>query len=454
MTAENRTSMPAAIDKGARRALLLIAALHVLISLVVIPFLGPRLASSYGQEKSSDGYDLLAASLDAGHGYRFYPDTAPTLMREPGYPLLLAAVQLVFGSSFATIRCTNLVLTLLTAFLTTHLMRHLMPESSRARSLAPAALFLLHPGVLLAENRGGVELIFAFLLVLFALTIARALESRRDLDFVLSGVVLGITVLVRSTPMLFPFLFAPWFIFHAPGARGRLTAFRQLAWVVLAMAFVLTPWTIRNYRLVGRVVPTASVMGISAQAGQYINEHLFDGRPFWILDREASRIRSQEAMRLGIPFEGGADSYYQMFYKSRDEIRFSDELLHQTVTKYRQDPGLYLRVCAQNALNFWIAGKTWLATGLNAIIQIPLLVFALLGVKLLFRRGRRQVLIMLLVLMSGILAIHIAVLAQARYSIPLMPFVSVLACIGAVGLRRNPTSFPDQATVISSRSAS
>ncbi len=57
---------------------------------------------------------------------------------------------------------------------------------------------------MIAESRGGVEMLFAFLITLLLLTILKAIESNSWQDYLISGLVLGITVSVRSTPMLFP----------------------------------------------------------------------------------------------------------------------------------------------------------------------------------------------------------------------------------------------------------
>ena len=58
------------------------------------------------------------------------------------------------------------------------------------------------------------------------------------------------------------------------------------------MVMILTmiaSWIARNYMLTGKFIPTGSVLGVSAQAGQYIGKHQFEGKPYWILDREAAR---------------------------------------------------------------------------------------------------------------------------------------------------------------------
>src|SRR6266851_602467 len=122
---------------------LLIVIVNVAILFIVIPGVSYRLASFYSQDLHSDGYNQLAANLAEGNGYRFYPDTARTLMREPGYPIFLAGLLLVFGRSFAVVKLANMCLALTAAWLMTPIARKLSPN--RALTVLPSLLFLFHP---------------------------------------------------------------------------------------------------------------------------------------------------------------------------------------------------------------------------------------------------------------------------------------------------------------------
>jgi hypothetical protein len=203
------------------------------------------------------------------------------------------------------------------------------------------------------------------------------------------------------------------------------------------MSAILSPWIIRNAVLTGKIVPTASVLGVSAQAGQYINSHLFEGRPWWLLDREAARQRDRLATDLGYLFKDGEQGYYQTFYETQDELRFSSYLLGKVIDRYRSSPELLFRCLGQNVMNFWFAGKTWKATAANVMAQAPYLIFALIGV-IYSIKNRRGSSAGLLVLFGGyVMVVHLPILAQARYSIPLVPLLSSLSAIGIVGMLRS-----------------
>jgi hypothetical protein len=56
----------------------------------VLPDVASPLKPSYNMGLG-DLYDLIAKNLDEGNGYRVDPAMGKTMLREPGYPFLLAA---------------------------------------------------------------------------------------------------------------------------------------------------------------------------------------------------------------------------------------------------------------------------------------------------------------------------------------------------------------------------
>jgi len=404
---------------------------NLLLVFVVIPELTKGLRPLYNQESFQDGYDLIAANLADGHGYRFYPDTAETVMREPGYPVVLAGLRRVFGPGFEEVKIANVCFALMTAWILMYLGGKLVAPGKLA--LLVPAFFLIHPGTVIAESRGGVEILFGALLTLFMLAVYKAIETEKWSTYLLAGYVLGFTVLVRSTPIIFA-AFLLVYVWVAERRRTRLSKIcRNAGVMVMAMISVLSPWIIRNYALTGRFIPTASVLGVSAQAGQYICTNLTLHRRWVDLDRAAGKERERLAEAAGYRLRGG---YYQVFYSTIDEITFSNYLLSNVVERYREKPWLCLKCIAYNVVNLWCAGKTWSSTAISAGIQFPYLGFALAGVIIRIRERRFRSIGPIVLLIVYTVAVYAPILAQARYSVPLVPFVSLLASIGLVGVWR------------------
>jgi len=408
---------------------LFIVAVNAIILFVLIPEFSSRINRFYSGNQYADGYDQLAANLADGNGYRFYPDTAETLMREPGYPMLLAGIFMVFGKNFAVVKLANMILALAVAYLMTRIARKL--SGSRLLILGSPLLFLFHPETLIAESRGGIEILFTLMLTLFVLTLYRAVGSKRWWDYLVSGVVLGLAVLVRSTPILFPFVLLGYLLLFERRENQKVAVFRNFIVMAIAMFIVLSPWIIRNYSLTGKFVPTASVLGVSAHTGLYLSTHQAIGN--LVLDTEAASERSKLAHKLGYHFK---DGYYQYFYSSADEVGFSQYLFNRVVHEYESSPLLFIKTVGLNFLKFWCGGKTWKSVAMNAIIQLPFLALAIMGIVRCLRNDRVKEVAPLALLIIYIVAVSMPILAQARYSEPLNPFLSILACIPLVTAKR------------------
>ena len=407
------------------RLTLLVVVLHAAILFVVIPKVSSHLDRFYNANQYADGYDEIAANLVSGHGYRFRPEGATTLMREPGYPLLLAGIFVLFGQSFAAVKSANVLLALGTACLIALIARSL--SSRWLLILGSPVVFLFHPATLVAESRGGVEILFTFFLTLFILTVCRALRSGRARDYLVCGAVLGLTVLTRSTPILFPLFLLAYLLVFERRANPPLVVFRNIAIMGVAMTIVLSPWIIRNYALTGKFVPTASVLGVAAQTGYYLSTHHPIGNLY--IDRAAARERNELAAGQGYHFQAG---YFQYFYNSADEVSFSQFLVRRIMGEYLRSPLLFLKVVGYNLFNFWCGGRTWKTAVMDAFVQFPLLALALLGFVISVRNGESKNIAPLPLIVIYIVGISVPILALARYSVPVIPFVSILACVSLV----------------------
>ncbi|MCK5241997.1 glycosyltransferase family 39 protein [bacterium] len=403
---------------------LLVFFVKAILLFVVIPELTETLAPLYSQNAFADEYDKLAINLVRGNGYRFFPETAETIMREPGYPMFLSVIFLIFGYSLTAVKLANLLLALVVAWVMTRIARKL--SGSNMVILCSPLLFLFHPGTFIAESRGGVEILFTLFLTLFIFALYKAIESNKFWDYLVAGGMLGLTVLTKSTPILFPAFLFVYLLFVERYKTSPRFIFASIATMTIAMLIILSPWIIRNYVVVGKFVPTSSILGVSAHAGQYICKHLSKENRFVDLDRDAALQRTQLAMERGYSFRKG---YYQWFYSTDDEVEFNTYLLKRVINEYKESPLLLLKCLAFNFYNFWCAGKNWWATLLNMIVQLPFLLLAMAGAYLSVRNGQAKSVGPIILFIAYYVLVYVPILAQARYSVPLIPFLSILACI-------------------------
>jgi len=429
-------------------SLILFAALLVnaAIVLVGLPKVSRPLALTYSMN-FGDLYDLIAKNLEQGNGYRVDADMGPTMLREPGYPLILAGMFKLGGYDIQTARVACVLLAIGAALMLLVLTRKITSDPMTA--LFAALLFLLYPGTLVAEARAGIEMPSVFTVILFMLALYSAVEKGSLWRYWAAGLLLGVAVLVRSQVLLFPLLLLIYLVFASKSTSERVKIALRIAALVLGTVVVMSPWIIRNYMLVHKLVPTATVAGVAAQEGLYTCENASGSVPFYLAQTRAGLERARLASHLGMPFKG---PYYQLFYTPQDEVAFNQALLSGVSTEYRSRPELLARCAANNLFfNFWFLGKTRQSTLLNVVVQAPLLGLTLAGVVVLWKRGVLHKAAIVLLYILYIPAVEAPIIAHARHSMLIVPFLAILAAASLVSawqaLRMKSSGAPLQQAV-------
>ena len=180
------------------RALWIVAACAVTLKALLLFVVMPVLASNSPMFRSDmfpDRYDMIAWNLATGQGYRVYADTSLTMLRTPGYVVVLAAVFALFGKSLLAAQALNFLISIATAGFVFALARRM----SRSMLLACVAglLVFLHPGTLIADSRGGPESMLMLFFALFLWLAERANRMKRYRDFVWLGSAFGAGILSR-----------------------------------------------------------------------------------------------------------------------------------------------------------------------------------------------------------------------------------------------------------------
>jgi 4-amino-4-deoxy-L-arabinose transferase-like glycosyltransferase len=399
----------------------------LLVNAVMVLVVLPRLAHALNYSLSlGDLYDQIAKSLDEGHGYRVEPNMGKTMLREPVYPLLIAAVFKVSGYGDQGPRCFCILLAFASALMLLRLTQKITGDGVIA--LTAALLFLLYPWSLIAEARAGNEMPCILGMLLFMLLLYRAAEEGRLLLFGVAGLLLGATTLVRSEVLLFPLFLLPYFLIASKDWEGRGKALLRIAVLAAGAVTVMSPWIVRNYLLVHKFVPTATLSGVAAQEGLYTCEHLPQYGSFMLAQRGAGLERAEIARQLGLPFEGSY--YYQVFYTPQDEVKFNSTLLQRVSQEYRRDPGVLVGCSARNLVfKFWFLGKTPTVTRMNMLVQLPLLAVALGGFIVLGKRGLLVKMAVILLYLLYVPMVHAGIIAHARHSMLIAPFLFIPAAV-------------------------
>jgi len=238
------------------RVALIILAVALLGGAVLRFDAAPRLfsATTYAGGDVSRYYVSTAESFLAGEGWT--PSYESNYIPPPLQSVFIVAMKLVFpGGDYGTLRYAQAVLSVVTiglVFLVGCLMSGRLTGALAALLIAIDPDAIGYAGSLLAENN------YFFLLFLFLAVLLRALLKDGLILSGLSGVLLGLTSLMKPFPMLLVGLIPVWLVCRYRDRRHALLAF------AMAGAFVLVvyPWTIRNVVKYGALYPISTNSGI------------------------------------------------------------------------------------------------------------------------------------------------------------------------------------------------
>ncbi len=254
-------------------------------------------------------YDMLARSLSAGHGFRWYAqadlnqlasfvdastslstsfdltsvkDYDPILgistsFRAPLYPAFLAIVYFFSGTGFSRFFAARLTQAIFLgaplAPLTYLVAKRLFPvpqEGERLRvrreqvARLSAWVVAAYPILLVYPLGLGTENPFFVLLLVSCLFLLSTIEKPITFYFLLSGLFLGLTALTRSVILPFVGLAVLWIWFSLQQKRGAMI-------VALAFALTIAPWIIRNSLLHHKLTGIETSMGYNLYLGYHPN---------------------------------------------------------------------------------------------------------------------------------------------------------------------------------------
>jgi 4-amino-4-deoxy-L-arabinose transferase-like glycosyltransferase len=241
-------------------------------------------------------YDRIARSIAAGTGFSEAPPE-PTAFWPPLYPAFLGAIYWVFGHQLMIARLINAALGALVPVVVFLLCTRLF---DRRIALIAALGAVFYPLLIVLGAwviPDGPYVLAVCLIMLLMVDIQSKPHATR---YAALGALLGFAFLLKPvTAFFFPFL-AGWFLLALPQSKLRQ---RFVAGVItaLVLAAVLTPWTARNYVVLGSPIVGSANGGYTfygannpdAWGGHY--EH-FPARMFELSEGE----EQLEFYRMGI----------------------------------------------------------------------------------------------------------------------------------------------------------
>jgi 4-amino-4-deoxy-L-arabinose transferase-like glycosyltransferase len=231
-------------------------------------------------------YDMLARSIVAGEGYRWYaqddlylvqnyipfdlttvdydPRGVVTSFRPPLYPAFLAILYFFSGITAERFFTARVVQVFLNAFLvpmTYFAARHVFPNHLRAAKWSSWAI-ALYPIMVIYPLSLATENLFFVLVMAFTLSLYKASADGKLRWFFLSGLLIGLSALTRSVILPISILAALWAWIALKNRKGAVT-------LLLTALLVCLPWIARNSMLHGRLVGIESSLGYNLYVGYH-----------------------------------------------------------------------------------------------------------------------------------------------------------------------------------------
>ena len=318
-------------------------------------------------------YDRLARGLAEGKGY-VNTRGEPTSWRPPLYPAFVAAIYRIADGSVDAVRVAQVLVDVGTVALGYRL--GLVLFGAVAGRIA-GLLMAVNVSTISASSRLLSETLFTMLLmagVVLAVEWWRAVRMGHKSAAVALGVgvgaVVGAGTLCRGVLLLYPLCLIGvamlrWYVPLPSGQRSTSAATTSGKGLLLAsgalllgFALIVMPWTVRNYRVHGALVPVATQLGVAL----YTAYNPPDG---WIFGIDTQDESVAAAHRL-------------------PEVEASAMLTRAAVGSMLSSPRRTLRLEALKVVYFWVpvdweilpfygaVNPTYLFVGLWALVYVGL----------------------------------------------------------------------------------
>lgn len=220
----------------------------------------------------------VAAAFAVGGGFHFadeaaYVDAARRLSdgggfafqyrNVPAYPVFLALLSLDPDVGVRFLRVAQAAVAALGSVAVFALGDRMF---GRRVAIVAGLLYALDPLLVVSSGLLYPETVASLLVPIVVLLALRAVE-RNSLGFsALAGALLGILALLRPVALVLLPVVAAWTTLMVAARPGRRVG--HLGAVALAFLLVLTPWSVRNLRVHGRLIPVATAGTHVAPAGR------------------------------------------------------------------------------------------------------------------------------------------------------------------------------------------
>jgi 4-amino-4-deoxy-L-arabinose transferase-like glycosyltransferase len=403
--------MTETIRRNERRDQLIVLAAAFVVPLVVV------LAVFRSQglvQNTPDPYAFSQLGKEVARGQGFHGELLGR--RAPLYPLFVGALYWIFGEHERVVQIAQCLLLACTALMAHDIGRRLYNART---GLIAGLICAVHPSLLRYVPDFHLEELLTFTVTLAIWSSVVFFQRPRLKNAVLFGAATGLACLTKAVFMLYPPIFAViWLWRQRRDGEDLKKAVLTMGTVALAMGLVIAPWTIRNYRVSGHFVPIST--GVS---DAFLRGYVFTKIEYATLRQPPYTGAENEVNAWFRDISAKAGTTWE-----RDPVADDRILGAEAKIRLRAAPLDFVRKFSVGLFTFWYE-MTSLKTSLVAgMIALGSWVLAAIG----FRRSRKErreqwLLLVPIIYLNVFLAL---LLSLGRYSVPVLPALSVLAAFG------------------------
>ncbi|MDN5941490.1 MAG: glycosyltransferase family 39 protein [Nitrospira sp.] len=375
----------------------------IFVSSLLVKLLLLAIIPAPALDDSARIYLTAAHLLMDGKGFS---DPSFPVYNPPLYPIFIATCLSVFGDDQVSVKMVQIFVDSLTMVLIYLVMKEIFDVET---ALVSAGIFSLYPFTTYLTISIASDPFFTFLLTGFVLCSVYAVRSTNWWYYCVTGVLLGLATLTRSTTQFAPLMLPVMLILL--GKRGRDSIFCYAA-LCLSFALVILPWTVRNYVVLGDFIPVGTSGGIVLLMGSSEKFLTIDGKP--------------AMLQQYVPPVGGKPSQNDKFY-TRAGLE-----IHRA--HLQTDPLDFMTFMVKKFGRMWYATESGKNHSLILLSQLPIYVLAVIGIVFAWMKGKTFALIPLC-LIAYFIGLHWLSLPLFRYMIPIMPYIIGLAAFAIVTVK-------------------
>jgi 4-amino-4-deoxy-L-arabinose transferase-like glycosyltransferase len=243
---ESLAALLAFLENRRRPVLVAVWVLYLALGFAVIKVVDTPI------EEPADAYYFVdvAKNIAAGKGYIEIYNHA---YRPPLFSAYLAVFALFGATCTTAFKVAALVLCSLSVFVVYRLCRTLFGGPA---GISGAVLFVIFPWFLTLPDFLISENMFIPLFLFVLLLVARALASPTVKRFAVAGIASGLAALCREITFYLPLILLV--VLLVQYRKQSVPALKYVVVFTLFQAAVISPWTIRNYRVFGKFIPIST----------------------------------------------------------------------------------------------------------------------------------------------------------------------------------------------------